>query len=122
MPALVLAVTVASATPPLVLVLAVKVAVATPLLLVVTVVVLVMLANMPLVSDRGAAEGTLALLMGLLNSSTTVACKAVAKAVLTVALCGVPAVGEMLGCAESRSEERRVGTGVGAPLVLAVTV
>ena len=67
--------------------------VATPLLLVVTVAEPVKVPLAPLI---GAAKVTEAPLTGLLLASFTVACRAVANAVPTVALCGVPAVALML--------------------------
>jgi hypothetical protein len=70
-------------------------AVATPLLLVVAVAVAdppnVALAPLP-----GAVNVTVAPLTGLLLESFTMACSAVANAVLIVALCGVPALAVML--------------------------
>ena len=49
-------------------------------------------ANVPLAPLVGAAKVTVAPLTGLLFESLTVACRGVAKAVPTVALCGVPPV------------------------------
>jgi hypothetical protein len=71
------------------------VAVATPLLLV-TAVAVAELPNFPLAPLPGAVKLTVTPLSGLLLASFTVACSGVANAVLTVALCGVPAVAEML--------------------------
>ena len=45
-----------------------------------------------LAPEEGAVKVTIAPLTGLLLASLTVACNAVANAVFTVALCGVPAV------------------------------
>src|SRR5205807_2402329 len=74
--------------------LALKVgAVATPLVLVVTVAEE---AKVPLAPLPGAAKVTEAPGTRLLNASLTVACNAVAKVALTVALWGVPAVAAML--------------------------
>jgi hypothetical protein len=70
-------------------------AVATPLLLVVAVAVAEP-AKVPLAPLPGAVNVTTTPLTGLLLASFTVACSAVANAVLTVALCGVPAVAVML--------------------------
>jgi hypothetical protein len=67
-------------------------AVATPLLLVVAVAVAPVPANVPLAPLAGAVNVTVTPLKGLLPASFTVACSAVVNAVLTVALCGVPAV------------------------------
>jgi hypothetical protein len=64
-----------------------------PLLLVVTVAEP---AKLPLAPLTGAAKVTEAPLTGLLLASFTVACSAVANAVPTVALCGVPAVAVMV--------------------------
>ena len=47
--------------------------------------------NAPLAPEPGAANVTLTAGTGLFEASRTRACIAVAKAVLTVALCGVPA-------------------------------
>jgi len=66
------------------------VAVATPPLLVVAVAVAEP-PNVPLAPLPGAVNVTIAPLTGLLLASFTVACNAVANAVFTVALCGVPA-------------------------------
>jgi hypothetical protein len=71
-------------------------AVATPLLLVVAVALATPAAKLPLGPLAGAVNVTIAPLTGLLFASFTVACSAVANAVLTVALCGVPAVAVML--------------------------
>jgi hypothetical protein len=48
--------------------------------------------NLPLAPLAGAAKVTVAPLIGLLLASLTVAWRAVANTVLTLALCGVPAV------------------------------
>src|SRR5580765_1598830 len=70
-------------------------AVATPLLLVTAVAVADPLkrALAPLV---GAVKVTVTPAIGLLLASRTVACRAVAKVLLTAALCGVPAVAAMV--------------------------
>ena len=70
-------------------------AVATPLALVVAVVVVVLLANWPLAPLAGAVKVTLTPLTGLPVASVTVACRAVAKLELIVALCPDPAVAAM---------------------------
>src|SRR5260370_1137003 len=67
-------------------------AVATPLPFVVAVVDAVPFANVPLAPLAGAVKVTTTPLIGLFEASFTVACRGVANAVLTVALCGVPAV------------------------------
>jgi len=51
--------------------------------------------NVPLAPLVGAAKVTVAPLTGLLFESFTVACRAAANAVPTVALCGVPPVAPM---------------------------
>jgi hypothetical protein len=72
--------------------LAVRVgAVATPLLLVVAVAVNEPL-KLALAPEPGAVNVTVTPLTGLLDASRTVACRAVANAVLIAVLCGVPAV------------------------------
>src|SRR5262249_1924996 len=63
--------------------------VATPLLLVVAVNELPKLALAP---ESGAVNVTVTPLTGLVDASRTVACRAVANAVLIAVLCGVPAV------------------------------
>ena len=73
-------------------------AVATPLALVTavtTVPLLVPPAKVPLAPLDGVVNVTVALLTGLPPASVTLAWSAVAKAVLIVALCGVPAVAAM---------------------------
>ena len=71
--------------------LAVKVvAVASPEALVVVVVAGVVLAKAPLGPEAGAVKVTVTPGTGLPALSLTVACRAVAKAAPTVALCGVP--------------------------------
>jgi len=65
---------------------------ATPDAFVATVIVAVLLLNAPDAPDPGAVNVTFTPLTGLLSESFTVACMAVANAVLTVAVCGVPAV------------------------------
>jgi hypothetical protein len=66
--------------------------VATPLPFVVAVVDAVPFANVPLAPLAGAVKVTVTPLTGLFRESFTVACRAVANAVLTVAFCGVPPV------------------------------
>ena len=51
--------------------------------------------NVPLAPEPGAANVTEIPLAGFPNVSVTAACSAVANAVPTVALCGVPAVAAM---------------------------
>jgi hypothetical protein len=94
-------------------------AVAIPLALVDTLAV-VDPPNVPLAPVDGAVNVTVAPLTGL-PLRVTVACKAVVKAVLTVALCDVPAVAAIMGTAVAvfvRLKPARVP----APLVLAVTL
>src|SRR5215472_15230330 len=59
-------------------------------------------ANVPLAPLVGAVNVTVTPLTGLLKESFTVAWSLTAKAVLTVALCGVPAVAVMLAAAPAR--------------------
>jgi hypothetical protein len=96
------------------------VAVATPLLLV-TAVAVAELPNFPLAPLPGAVKLTVTPLSGLLLASFTVACSGVANAVLTVALCGVPAVAEMLAAAPALFVRVKLA-GVATPDTLAVTV
>jgi hypothetical protein len=70
-------------------------ALAWPAVLVVAVVVPVLFAKVPLAPLPGAVKVTLTPETRLPPLSLTVACKAVANAVLMVALCGVPAVAVM---------------------------
>jgi hypothetical protein len=74
-------------------------ATATPLLFVVAVTVADP-AKVPLAPLAGAAKVTMAPLTGLLLAFFTVACSAVGNGVLIVALCGVPAVADMLAGTE----------------------
>jgi hypothetical protein len=74
-------------------------AVATPLLLVVAVTLAPVPAKLPLAPFAGAVNVTVTPLTALLLASFTVVCSAVRNAVLTVALCGVPAVAVMLAAA-----------------------
>jgi hypothetical protein len=78
-------------------------------------------AKVPLAPLAGAANVTVTPLTGLLEASFTVACKFVANAVLTAALCGVPAVAVMLagGLATLVSEKL---AGVATPVAVAVTL
>jgi hypothetical protein len=71
---------------------AVNEAAATPDAFVATVIVAVLLLKTPDAPDPGAVNVTFTPATGLLPASRTVACKAVANAVLIAALCGVPAV------------------------------
>src|SRR5690242_14184169 len=83
------------------MVLAVKTgAVATPAPFVMA--VLTPPANVPLAPLPGAVNVTVTPLTGLLKGSLTVACIWVAKVVLTVVLCGEPAVGVMLAAAPAK--------------------
>src|SRR5262249_19589499 len=59
-------------------------------------------AKVPVAPLFGAVKVTVTPLTGLLNESITVACSWMAKAVLTVALCGVPAVAVIVGVAPAR--------------------
>ena len=75
-------------------------AVATPCALVMA--VFTPAAKAPLAPLAGAANVTVAPLTGLLEASFTVTCSCVPNAVLTVALCGVPAVAVMLAGAPDK--------------------
>jgi hypothetical protein len=66
------------------------------------IVVLTPPTNVPLAPLFGAANVTVAPLTGLLKESFTVACSCVPKAVLTGALCGVPAVAVILAAGPAR--------------------
>src|SRR5215467_14935471 len=101
-------------------VLAVKTAaVATPEAFVVAVVTPP--AKVPLAPLPGAAKVTTAPLTGLLNESLTVTCSCVANAVLTVALCGVPAVAVMVEAEPTRLVSKKFA-GEETPETEAVTV
>ncbi len=78
-------------------------------------------ANVPLAPLPGAAKVTVAPLTGLLKESFTVACSWVPKAVLTAALCGVPAVAVMLAAAPAKLVNEKLA-GVETPETEAVTV
>jgi hypothetical protein len=79
-------------------------------------------ANVPLAPLAGAVNVTVTPLTGLLRASFTVACMAVANAVLIDALCGVPAVAVMLaGAAAARLVSEKFA-GVATPATDAVTV
>jgi hypothetical protein len=104
--------------PPAVL-LAVKIgAVATPCAFVVA--VFTPPAKVPLAPLAGAAKVTVTPPTRLFPASFTVACSCAAKAVLIVALCGVPAVGEMLAGAPARLFSEKFAEL--APVTEAVTV
>jgi hypothetical protein len=93
-------------------------AVATPLLLVVTVAEPV---RLPLAPVVGATNVTDVPLTGLLLASFTVACSAVANAVPTVALCGVPAVAVMAAAPPALFVRLKLAA-VDTPATVAVTV
>ena len=78
-------------------------------------------AKVPLAPLVGAANVTVTPLTGLLKASFTVACSWVAKAVLTVALCGVPAVAVILAAAPARLVSAKLA-GVEMPVTDAVTL
>src|SRR5690349_10762056 len=100
--------------------LAVKTAaVATPSALVVA--VFTPPANVPLAPLPGAANVTVTPLTGLLNESLTVACSCAAKAALTVAFWGVPAVDVIVEAAAAMFVSEKLA-GVPTPAVVAVTV
>jgi hypothetical protein len=93
-------------------------AVATPLALVVTVG---LPANVPDAPEPGAANVTLTPGTGLASASRTVALSTVANAVLTVVLCGVPAVAVILAATPGVLVSEKLA-GVATPLTVAVTV
>ena len=78
-------------------------------------------ANVPLAPFPGAANVTVAPLTPLPKESFTVACSCVANAVLTVALCGVPAVAVIVEAAPARLVIEKLA-GVETPDTDAVTV
>ncbi len=100
--------------------MAVKGAVATPLVLVDAVAVAEP-PKVPLAPLAGAVKVTVAPLTGLPPASFTVACKAVAKAVLMAALCGVPALAAMLAAAPALFVRLKLAE-VATPATDAVTV
>jgi hypothetical protein len=95
-------------------------AVATPLPFVTAVAVNDPL-NAPLAPVLGAVNVTVTPLTGLLFESFTVACSAVPKFVLTVALWGVPAVALMLAAAPAAFVKLKLAA-VPTPGTVAVTV
>ena len=97
------------------------VAVATPDAFVVAVAVLAPPVNVPLAPVLGAVNVTVAPLTGLPPASFTVACSAVAKAVLITALCGVPAVAVIEAGAPAVFVKEKFA-GVATPGAVAITV
>ena len=79
------------------------------------------LANVPPAPLAGAAKVTVMPLTGLIVESFAVACSCAANAVLTVALCGVPAVAVMLAGGPARFVKRKLA-GVEDPTADAVTL
>ena len=77
--------------------------------------------KVPLAPLVGAAKLTEVPLTGLLLASLTVACSAVANAVPTVALCGVPAVAVMTDAVPALFVRLKLA-GVDTPATVAVTV
>src|SRR5207245_73208 len=77
--------------------------------------------NVPLAPLVGAANVTVTPLTGLLKESFTVACSCVVNAVLTVALCGVPAAAAMLAAAPAKLVREKLA-GVETPETVAITV
>src|SRR3981081_3625723 len=65
--------------------------------------------NVPLAPDTGAAKVTETPLTGLLLASRTVACSAVANALPTVALCGVPGGARSEGRAPAVVRQEKFG-------------
>ncbi len=96
-------------------------AVARPLLLVVAVAVFNPPVKVPLVPLAGAVNVTVTPLTGLLLASLTVAASAVAKLVLTVALCEAPPVAVILAAAPAVLVRLKLA-GVPTPDTVAVTV
>lgn len=96
-------------------------AVATPLAFVAAVTVVTLPVKLPLAPVVGAVNVTVTPLTGLLPASFTVACRAVANAVLTGALCPDPAVAAMLAAAPAVFVRLKLA-GVATPATLAVTV
>ena len=93
---------------------------AIPEALVATVIVAVELLNMPLAPEPGAVKVTFTPDTGLLPASFTVTARAVAKAVLIVALCGVvPALAVMVKTRAALVIEKFT---VVSPVAAAVTV
>jgi hypothetical protein len=78
-------------------------------------------ANVPLAPLPGAVNVTVTPLTGLLKESLTVACSWVVNAVLTVALCGVPAVAAMLAAVPAKLVSEKFAE-VATPETEAVTV
>jgi hypothetical protein len=95
-------------------------AVAIPLAFVVAVAAATPL-NVPLAPLAGAVNVTVAPLTGLPPASITVACSAVPNAVLTVALCGVPALAAILAATPALFARLKLAE-VATPATLAVTV
>jgi len=91
-----------------------------PLALVVAVAVVDPL-KVALAPEAGAVKVTVTPLRGLLFTSFTVACSAVARTVLMAALCGVPAVAVILAGVPGRLVMLKLA-GVLAPAAAAVTV
>ena len=76
--------------------------------------------NVPLAPEPGAMKVTEMLLVGFPNESLTVACSGVANAVLTAALCGVPAVAVIETAAPAVLVSKKLA-GPGDPTIAAVT-
>ena len=93
---------------------------ATPLAFVVAVTV-VAPPKLPLAPLPGAVKVTVTPLSALPPESCTVACSAVANALLTVALCGVPPVAAILAAVGAVLVRLKLA-GVDTPLTLALTV
>ena len=79
------------------------------------------LENAALAPFAGAVKVTVAPLTGLVYESLTDTCRAVENTVLTVVLCGVPAVALMLAATPALLAREKLA-GVAAPVTLAVTV
>ena len=96
-------------------------AIATPDAFVVAMAVRAPPVNVPLAPVLGAVNVTVTPLTGLPPASFTVACSAVAKAVLITALCGVPAVAVIEAGAPAVLVKEKFA-GVVTPATAAVTV
>ena len=96
-------------------------AVATPLAFVVDCAVVAPPVKVPLAPLEGAVNVTVAPLTGLPPLSLTVACMAVANAVLAAMLCGVPAVGVILAAGPAWLVNAKTA-GEATPLTVAFTL
>ena len=95
--------------------------VATPLTLVTATFTFSPPMNVPLALLTGAVNVTVTPLTALPPASFTIACSGVAKAMLTVVLCGVPPVAVIVAGAVAVFVSEKLA-GVATPATLAVTV